>query len=152
MARILVIEDNPNNLELMRYLLSAAGHDVSCATTSRAGLSAATAEVPDLVIMDIQLPDASGYDVLTWMRADARLAGQVIVAVTANAMVGDRDNALAAGFDSYISKPIDPREFSATIDALLPPELRGHAPRHQWESHSASRDDRTVAAQTRRPA
>ena len=149
MARILLIEDNPNNLELMRYLLSAAGHEITCATTSRAGLRAATAEVPDLVILDIQLPDASGHEALTWMRADAELGRQVIVAVTANAMVGDRDNALAAGFDSYISKPIDPREFSATIDALLPHELRGHAPRHQWEQ---SAGDRTVATQTRRPA
>ena len=125
MAVIVIIEDNANNLELMRYLLSAAGHRVSCAMTGTSGLDTAAAVMPDLVILDIQLPDLSGYEVLSQMRARDDLASCVIVAVTANAMVGDRDNALAAGFDGYISKPIDPREFSTTIDWMLPAWLRG---------------------------
>lgn len=122
MAAILIVEDNANNLELMRYLLHAAGHEITCAESGAEGIASAAQRPPDLVILDIHLPDASGFQVLGDLR---RLGGCPIVAVTANAMVGDRDNALAAGFDGYISKPIDPRQFAITIDSMLPAALRG---------------------------
>lgn len=128
MAAILVVEDNANNLELMRYLLTAAGHDVTCAETGADGVEAAADVGPDLVILDIHLPDTSGYQVLSVLRKLPGVGGRPVVAVTANAMVGDRDNALAAGFDGYISKPIDPRQFAGTIDTMLPSALRGHRP------------------------
>jgi two-component system cell cycle response regulator len=120
MARILLVEDNPNNLELMRYLLAAAGHAVTCAATGADGVMAALSAPPELVVLDIQLPDTTGPKVLSTMRTHRSLDGCRIVTVTANAMVGDRETALAAGFDGYLSKPIDPRGFAAAIEALLP--------------------------------
>lgn len=126
MAAILIVEDNAINLELMRYLLNAAGHDITCAETGADGIESAVEVRPDLVVLDIHLPDTSGFQVLDALRKIEGVGGCPIVAVTANAMVGDRDNALAAGFDGYISKPIDPRQFAATIDTMLPAALRTH--------------------------
>jgi CheY-like chemotaxis protein len=128
MAAILIVEDNANNLELMRYLLHAAGHDITCAESGADGVEAAVHAPPDLVVLDIHLPDTSGFQVLDALRKLERVGGCPVVAVTANAMVGDRDNALAAGFDGYISKPIDPRQFASTINAMLPAALRAPNP------------------------
>ena len=132
MARILVIEDNEPNLELMTYLLGASGHDISSATDGAQGIEMALADFPDLVVLDIQLPDLSGYEVLDRMRRSPNLATVPIIAVTANAMVGDRDQALGAGFDGYLPKPIEPATFARAIDGFLPAVLRGHQPRPQW--------------------
>ncbi|MEO6884930.1 MAG: response regulator [Jatrophihabitantaceae bacterium] len=134
MARILVVEDNPDNLELMTYLLQASGHTVTVATTGNRGLDLARHCVTDLVVLDVQLPDQSGYDVLAELRSEPALAELPVIAVTANAMVGDRDQALAAGFDGYLPKPIDPRSFARMIDERLPEDLRGHAPRQRWSA------------------
>jgi two-component system cell cycle response regulator len=125
-----MIEDTAHNLELMTYLLEAAGHTVTSAATGAAGLELAVAEPPDLIILDIQLPDASGYDVLTTLRATPETRGLPILAVTANAMVGDRDAALSAGFDGYVAKPIEPRTFSRHVEGFLPVQLRGTDPGH----------------------
>jgi two-component system, cell cycle response regulator DivK len=119
MARILVVEDYPDNLALMTYLLTAAGHDVRGAGTGRQTLEAAHDDPPDIVVLDIQLPDMDGYQVLTELRADPRTAHVPVVAVTAYAMVGDRDDALAAGFDGYLPKPITPRTFAQTVESHL---------------------------------
>ncbi|MDT4926592.1 MAG: two-component system, cell cycle response regulator [Pseudonocardiales bacterium] len=124
-ARILAVEDTPHNLELMTYLLEAHGHSVVPATTAAEALELARAERPDLIILDVQLPDANGFDVLATVRADEYLHDVPTVAVTANAMVGDRDHALAAGFDGYLTKPIEPTTFARSIDLFLPVELRG---------------------------
>jgi two-component system cell cycle response regulator len=124
-ARILAVEDTPHNLELMTYLLEAHGHSVVPATTAAEALELARAERPDLIILDVQLPDANGFDVLATVRADEYLHDVPTVAVTANAMVGDRDHALAAGFDGYLTKPIEPTTFARSIDLFLPGELRG---------------------------
>jgi two-component system cell cycle response regulator len=132
MANILVIEDNEPNLELMTYLLVASGHDVVPAPCGERGVELALHETPNLVVLDIQLPDMSGFDVLASLRAQPAMAGIPIVAVTANAMVGDRDHALAAGFDGYIAKPIEPANFTRAIDGFLPAELRGHQPEQRW--------------------
>jgi CheY-like chemotaxis protein len=132
MARILAVEDNPDNLELMTYLLGASGHTVIPAMTGELGVALARTERPDLVVLDIQLPDTNGYEVLSRLRADTELARLPVIAVTAYAMVGDRDDALGAGFDGYVSKPIDPTTFGRTIDTFLPAALHGHEPVAQW--------------------
>lgn len=120
-ARILVIEDNPENLELMSYLLKAFGHTVTTATDGEEGLEAARREPPDLIISDLLMPKMDGYQVIRAVRRDPCLAQLPIVAVTAYAMRGDRDKVLAAGFDGYISKPIVPEEFASQIERYLVP-------------------------------
>jgi len=135
-ARILIVEDTPHNLELMTYLLNASGHTVIPATTGERGLALARIERPDLMVLDVQLPDTDGYQVLAQLRADPDLAVTPVVAVTSYAMVGDSDSALAAGFDGYLSKPIDPVSFARDIDAQLPAPLRGHPPSAQWDPTS----------------
>lgn len=120
MARVLVIEDNPINLELMTYLLRAWGHEAVTATDGEAGVALARAEPPDLVVCDIQMPGLDGYEVARLLRADALLRDLPLVAVTAYAMVGDEDKALAAGFDMHIPKPIEPEHFMAALSQLLP--------------------------------
>lgn len=124
MARILVIEDNAINLELMTYLLHAWGHDTVTATDGDTGLALARSTRPDLVICDIQMPGSDGYAVARAMKADEALRSMPLVAVTAYAMVGDRDRSLEAGFDMHIAKPVDPAQFMQVISGLLP---GGHA-------------------------
>lgn len=129
MARILVIEDNSANLELMNYLLSAGGHEVLTAQDGEEGLArVATPPLVDIVVCDVHMPRLDGYEVARRLKANAALRRIPLVAVTALAMVGDRDKVLAAGFDGYIAKPIDPREFAAQVRAFLPDDLCGAAP------------------------
>lgn len=120
MARILVIEDNPINLELMTYLLRAWGHEAISATDGQAGLDAARADPPDLVVCDIQMPGLDGYEVARALKADAAMAGVPLLAVTAFAMVGDHDRAIRAGFDGHFAKPIDPAQFMTELARFLP--------------------------------
>jgi two-component system cell cycle response regulator len=128
-ARILLIEDNPDNLELMSYLLSAYGHSIATAEDGESGIEAACKVKPDLVACDIHLPGVDGYAVAKALKAVPELAGMPVVAVTALAMVGDREKILASGFDGYITKPIDPERVVSEIDSFLPRQLRGAAPR-----------------------
>jgi CheY-like chemotaxis protein len=130
-GRILVIEDNVPNLDLMTLMLTASGHTVIPAATGTEGLEQARTQAPDLVVLDLQLPDADGRQVLARLRAEPRSAHLPIVAVTAYAMVGDREKALADGFDGYVSKPIVPASFSRMLDQYLPLTMRGHAPK-RW--------------------
>lgn len=127
-ARILVIEDNPESLELMTYLLQSFGHATLTAVDGEAGLMLAGNEKPDLVVCDIQLPGLDGDAVARAVKADRSLKDTVLVAVTALAMVGDREQMLAAGFHGYIPKPIDPETFVAQVEDLLPPALRSKRP------------------------
>ena len=133
MARLLVIEDNDANLELMRYLLQAYGHEVVAARDGMEGLALAEREPVDVIICDIHLPKMDGYEVARQLQADPRLSAIPRVAVTALAMVGDRDKVLAAGFDGYLAKPLDPQEFvprvlsflkSAPPSAAVPPRTQ----------------------------
>ena len=117
-ARILLIEDNPPNLELMSYLLGAFGYQALSAVDGLEGLDMAR-QVPDLIICDLQLPTMNGYEVARQLKADAALRAIPLVAVTAFAMVGDREKVLAAGFDGYITKPIDPETFVRQIEGFL---------------------------------
>jgi two-component system cell cycle response regulator len=118
-ARILVIEDNPANMELMTYLLRAFGHTAHEATDGSAGLRAAREMHPELIVCDLQLPLVDGYEVARTLKADPALATVPLIAVTAYAMVVDRQKALAAGFDGYIAKPIAPDTFVPQLQAFL---------------------------------
>lgn len=120
MARILIIEDNPANVELMAFLLTAYGHSAASAPDGARGIAAARAEPPDLVACDVNLPGMNGLSVLAALKAEPALAGVPVLAVTALAMAGDREKLLAAGFDGYISKPIEPESFVAELEAFLP--------------------------------
>ncbi|WP_020654890.1 response regulator [Massilia niastensis] len=120
MARILIIEDNPANIELMSFLLNAFGHTPLVASNGARGVAAARGQHPDLVACDVNLPDMSGFAVLSALKAEPALAGVPVLAVTALAMSGDREKLLAAGFDGYISKPIEPEGFVAQLEAFLP--------------------------------
>ena len=121
MATILVVEDTPANRALATKLLRAAGHEVLSADTATAGIALARERLPDLVLMDLGLPDMDGWQALSEIRGDGgAAAGLRIVAFTAHAMVGDRERALAAGFDDYLSKPIDYATFADTVRELLP--------------------------------
>lgn len=126
-ARILVIEDNPDNMELMIYLLQAFGHTPLMADDGEEGLKVARREAPDLIICDIHLPKMDGYEVLRVLKADAGLQHIPMVAVTALAMVGDREKMIAAGFDGYIAKPIVPETFITQVEAFLPIEQHSAA-------------------------
>jgi len=105
-ARILCIEDNPNNMRVVRKYLNMAGYIPLEATDGTSGLAMAASEVPDLILMDINLPDMSGVEVTAKIKAIPKLAHIPIIALTANAMYGDRERFLAEGCDGYVAKPV----------------------------------------------
>ena len=113
--QILVVEDNEKNMKLFRDVLQATGHRTLEATTGGRAVELATEHSPDLVLMDIQLPDIGGVEALGRLRADARTASVPVVALTAQAMEGDRERFLAAGFDDYLSKPVNVADLIATV-------------------------------------
>ncbi len=114
-ATVLVIEDNALNLKLVRDVLGHAGYRVLVAGDAERGIAMARAERPDLVLMDVQLPDIDGLEALRRLRADERTAAIPVLAVTAQAMQGDRERFLAAGFDGYLSKPVNIADLVATV-------------------------------------
>jgi CheY-like chemotaxis protein len=118
-ARVLLIEDNPPSLDLMVYLLEHFGHTPICVRDGLAGLEAMRHERPDLVVCDIDLPKLDGYSLATRAKADAELRSIPLIAVTALAMVGDRDRAIRAGFDGYLPKPIEPETFVRDVEQFL---------------------------------
>lgn len=118
-ARILVVEDNKENLELMEFLLEAFGYSPVLAASAADGVAAAADEAFDLVLMDLQMPAMDGYEAMAAIRAGRETAYPPIVAVTAMAMVGDRERILGAGFDGYIAKPIDPMGFARQVEQYL---------------------------------
>jgi CheY-like chemotaxis protein len=113
--RILIVDDNATNLKLVAYLMRANGYTVDTALEADAALAAIGANHPDVILMDIQLPGIDGLELTRRLKADAKTRDIVIVAVTAYAMKGDQDKALAAGCDDYITKPIDTRALPETI-------------------------------------
>jgi CheY-like chemotaxis protein len=118
MARILIVEDNPDNMKLFRALLALKGHQVTALPSGEGLLDALAEHKPELVLMDVQLPGRDGFELLTEIRASP-FAGLSVVALTAHAMSGDREKARAAGFDEYISKPIDITTFSDLVAKAL---------------------------------
>jgi two-component system, cell cycle response regulator DivK len=120
--QILVVEDNELNMKLFRDVLVATGYRALEATTGGEAIALATEQAPDLVLMDIQLPDLDGVEALRRLRADERTATIPVLAVTAQAMSGDRERFLAAGFDGYVAKPVNIGELIGTV--------REHCDRH----------------------
>ncbi|MCB9451015.1 MAG: response regulator [Anaerolineaceae bacterium] len=118
-ARILYVEDNPQNMRLVRKILRSAGYEVLEATEGLVGVSVAAREVPDLILMDINLPDITGLEATTRLKASPRLSWIPVIAVTANAMHGDRENCLAAGCDGYLSKPVMKNELLQIVATFL---------------------------------
>src|SRR5262245_63205771 len=114
-APILVVEDNEKSMKLFRDILLATGYCPLEATTGEQAVELAVEHAPALVLMDIQLPDIDGVEVLGRLRADERTASIPVLALTAQAMHGDRERFLAAGFDDYISKPVNIVSFIATV-------------------------------------
>jgi CheY-like chemotaxis protein len=117
--KILYIEDNEQNLYLVRFMLEKHGYDVHEARDGREGIAAAATIRPDLILLDIQLPSMDGYAVAHALRENADLAAIPIVAVTSYAMAGDREKALAAGCNGYIEKPINPDNFLQQVEQHL---------------------------------
>ncbi|MDP1546505.1 MAG: response regulator [Anaerolineales bacterium] len=119
---VLYIEDNPDNMTLVKRALEARGYTLFEAITGLDGVSAAEHENVDLILLDINLPDIDGYEVARRVRASEKhsLAYVPIIAITANALKGDAEKALSAGCDVYMSKPINIRELWARIEAFIP--------------------------------
>ena len=122
---ILIVEDNPRNLKLVRDVLNHVGYRTLEAATAEDGLALARTERPGLVLMDIQLPGMDGVEALSRLRADPETAGTRVLALTAFAMKDDRERFLAAGFDGYLEKPLDVRRLPAQIAAALAAEREG---------------------------
>ena len=118
MARILIVEDSPDNMKLFRTILALKGHEVAGLAGGEGLLPAIEAHTPELVLMDIQLPGKDGFTLLQEIR-NSPSAGIRVVALTAHAMTGDRERALDAGFDGYITKPIDIRAFPDQVQRAL---------------------------------
>jgi CheY-like chemotaxis protein len=125
-ACVLLVEDNAANLALMQYLLQASGYKILTATDGREGVVVAQRECPDVILMDLQLPIMNGYEAARLVKEVPALRGVPIIAVTAFAMVGDRDKILARGFDGYIAKPITPERFVSEVEGFIAAELRAH--------------------------
>ena len=113
--QILVVEDNELNMKLFRDVLLATGYRALEATTGGEAVDLAVRHTPDLVLLDIQLPDVDGVDVLRRLRTDDRTAAIPVLAVTAQARRGDRERFLAEGFDGYVSKPLNVGELIGTV-------------------------------------
>ena len=115
MSTIVVIEDNPDNMDLIEEILEDAGHTMLKATLAEAGIATLREIGADLVLMDISLPQMSGLEATQIIKADAALRQTPVIALTAHAMDTDRETALAAGCDAYLTKPIDEAALLNTI-------------------------------------
>jgi two-component system cell cycle response regulator DivK len=116
---ILIVEDNPKNLKLLRDVLQFRGYIITAAETAEVGVVLARAEQPALILMDIQLPGMDGREATQVLKADANTRHIPIIALTAFAMKGDRERLLAEGFDGYVSKPINIKEFPQVVEQYL---------------------------------
>jgi two-component system cell cycle response regulator DivK len=116
---ILIVEDNENNMMLVRDVLQFKGHETLEATTGSEGVRLAIEHKPDLVLMDIQLPDIDGLTALAQIRAEAALKHVPVLAVSASVMPDDQQRIAASGFDAFITKPINVKSFVATVERFL---------------------------------
>lgn len=119
MAKILLVEDNEMNRDMLSRRLIRAGHSVVTAVDGQEGLDKAASEAPDVVLMDMSLPGIDGWEAARRLRADAATASLRVIALTAHAMAGDREKAIAAGCDDYDTKPVDMPRLLGKIAALL---------------------------------
>ena len=120
-AKILVVEDNQDNREMVVKVLKFNGYEVIEAVDGEEGIEKAKTEAPALILLDIYLPKMDGYEVAKRLKGDTGLKDIPVIALTAHAMKGNREQALAAGCDGYISKPIDIRELPKQIEQFLRP-------------------------------
>jgi two-component system cell cycle response regulator DivK len=119
MSTVLIIEDNEKNMKLARDVLQAKGYKTLEAVTGEDGVRLARENVPDLVLMDIQLPGINGIDAFKQLRADAKTSRIPVIALTASVTPTDRSAINAAGFDAFVSKPINLKEFVDTVKRLV---------------------------------
>jgi len=119
MSTILIVEDNEKNLKLVRDVLQVKGYQTLDAGTGEDGIRLAAEHRPDLVLMDIQLPGMNGIEALHALRAEPATAGIPVIALTASVMQQDRQQIMRAGFDAFIEKPINLREFLDTVQKTL---------------------------------
>ena len=117
--KILVVEDNEQNRILMRQILTYNGYEVLEAADGDAGLAMAREHMPDLILLDLQMPVMGGFAVIRELRKTPELSKLKVMAVTSFAMKGDREKALQAGFDEYVTKPIDTRTFPELVKQIL---------------------------------
>jgi len=113
--RVLIVEDNEKNMKLFRDVLSAKGYATLEARSGKEAVELALAHAPELVLMDIRLPDVDGVEALRRLRSDGRTSSIPVLALTAQAMSGDRERFLAAGFDGYVPKPVDITELVGMV-------------------------------------
>ena len=116
MSTILIVEDNEKNMKLVRDILKFKGYETIEAVTGNEGLALARQHKPDLILMDILLPDINGFEARCIIRADASLARTPVVAVSASVMPDEQQKIVASGFDAYVTKPIDLKSFIATVE------------------------------------
>ena len=120
MRKVLIVDDEPDNIELMSRRLSRRGFEVSGATSAEEAMVKAKAEIPAIILMDIKMPVVDGLEATRRLKADPATSGIPIIALTAHAMAEDRERATAAGAEDYESKPVDLNQLLAKIDALAP--------------------------------
>jgi two-component system cell cycle response regulator DivK len=116
---ILIVDDDPKTLKLLRDLLQIRGYTTLEATDGKQGVGMARAKMPDLIFMDIQMPDMDGFEAIKILKADPVMKSIPIIALTACAMQGDREKCMEAGYDDYVTKPLDTRAFVATVKEYL---------------------------------
>ena len=119
MAKILLVEDNEMNRDMLSRRLTKKGHDVVIAVDGQQGVDKATAENPDIILLDMSLPVMDGWEAARRLKADDRTSGIPIIALTAHAMAGDREKCIEAGADDYDTKPVEFKRLLGKIDALL---------------------------------
>ena len=117
--RILIVDDNVTNLKLVAYLMKAKGYDVATAVDAESALEEVRTHRPKLILMDVQLPGVDGLQLTRQLKSDPATREIIVIAVTAYAMKGDQDRAIAAGCDDYVTKPIDTRQLPETIERHL---------------------------------
>lgn len=118
-AKILYVEDNPQNMRLVKKILMSVGYEVLEATEGLTGVAVAAREQPDLILMDINLPDINGLEATARLKASPQLSWIPVIALTANAMHGDREHCIAAGCDGYLAKPVMKSELLNTVATFL---------------------------------
>jgi two-component system cell cycle response regulator DivK len=116
--KILYVEDNDDNVYMLKNRLSRAGYTVVVATDGTRGIAMASSEQPDLILMDLTLPDINGEEATRRLKADPATKRIPVIALTANAMAGDREKAIAAGCDDFDTKPVDMSRLLEKIEAL----------------------------------
>ncbi len=117
--RVLIVEDNVDNYELVRFLLARAGYEVLAASNGMEGVETARRELPDLILMDLSMPELDGWDAARKLKADERTRKIPVLALTAHTLPGDRKRAIEAGCDGYISKPINVASFEKLVSTLV---------------------------------